>query len=86
MLYSQKGGLKSVIWTEALQGAILVGGALICLIVLYWGMPEGPEQAIKICLEHNKFSLGSFDGSLVESTILDMSDIRNVHQSQQFCH
>ncbi|WP_287936120.1 sodium:solute symporter [Duncaniella freteri] len=68
VLYSQKGGLKSVIWTEALQGAILVGGALICLIVLYWGMPEGPEQAIKICLEHNKFSLGSFDGSLVEST------------------
>lgn len=68
VLYSQKGGLKSVIWTEALQGAILVGGALICLIFLYWGMPEGPEQAIKICLEHNKFSLGSFDGSLVEST------------------
>ena len=68
ILYSQKGGLKSVIWTEALQGAILVGGAVICLIVLYWGMPEGPGQAIRICTEHNKFSLGSFEGSLVEST------------------
>ena len=68
ILYSQKGGLKSVIWTEALQGAILVGGAVICLIVLYWGMPEGPGQAIRICTEHNKFSLGSFEGSLVERT------------------
>ena len=68
ILYSQKGGLKSVIWTEALQGAILVGGAVICLIVLYWGMPEGPGQAIRICTDHNKFSLGSFEGSLVEST------------------
>lgn len=68
ILYSQKGGLKSVIWTEALQGAILVVGAILCLITLYWGMPEGPIQAVKICMEHNKFSLGSFDGSLVEST------------------
>lgn len=68
ILYSQKGGLKSVIWTEALQGAILVGGAIICLVVLYWGMPEGPMQAIDICMEHNKFSLGSFNGSIVEST------------------
>ncbi|MDE6328746.1 MAG: sodium:solute symporter [Duncaniella sp.] len=68
ILYSQKGGLKSVIWTEALQGAILIGGAVICLVVLLMGMPEGPSQAIEICREHNKFSLGSFDGSLVEST------------------
>lgn len=68
ILYSQKGGLKSVIWTEALQGAILIGGAVICLIVLLAGMPEGPGQAIDICLENNKFSLGSFGGSLVEST------------------
>ncbi len=68
ILYSQKGGLKSVIWTEALQGAILIGGAVICLIMLLRGMPEGPMQALKICSEHNKFSLGSFDGSLIEST------------------
>ena len=68
ILYSQKGGLKSVIWTEALQGAILIGGAVICLIMLLKGMPEGPMQAFEICSAHNKFSLGSFDGSIVEST------------------
>ena len=68
ILYSQKGGLKSVIWTEALQGAILVVGAVLCLITLYWGMPEGPMQALEICMEHNKFSLGSFEGGIVEST------------------
>lgn len=68
ILYSQKGGLKSVIWTEALQGAILIGGAVICLIMLLKGMPEGPKQAFEICSAHNKFSLGSFDGSIVEST------------------
>lgn len=68
ILYSQKGGLKSVIWTEAIQGAILIIGAVVCLIVLLTGMPEGPSQAFRICIDNDKFSLGSFNGSLVEST------------------
>ena len=68
ILYSQKGGLKSVIWTEALQGAILIVGAIICLIVLLTGMPEGPGQTFRMAIDANKFSLGSMDGSLVEST------------------
>ena len=68
ILYSQKGGLKSVIWTEAIQGAILIIGAVVCLIVLLTGMPEGPLQAFRICIDNDKFSLGSFNGSLVEST------------------
>lgn len=68
ILYSQKGGLKSVIWTEALQGTILIVGALVCLVVLLFSMPEGPSQTFRICLENDKFSLGSFGGSLVEST------------------
>lgn len=68
ILYSQKGGLKSVIWTEALQGAILIVGALICLGVLLFSLPEGPGQMISLCMADDKFSLGSFDGSIVEST------------------
>ena len=68
IIYSQKGGIKSVIWTEALQGAILIAGIVICLAVILKGMPEGPAQALKICMADNKFSLGSFGDSIVEST------------------
>lgn len=68
IIYSQKGGIKSVIWTEALQGAILIAGIVICLVVILKGMPEGPAQALKICMADNKFSLGSFGDSIVEST------------------
>ena len=32
--YSMLGGLKAVIWTEAIQGFILIGGAIACLCVL----------------------------------------------------
>lgn len=68
ILYSQRGGLKSVIWTEALQGAILIAGALVCLVVLLGKMPDGPVQAFRICSSHDKFSLGSFGGGITEST------------------
>lgn len=57
-----------MILTEALQGAILIAGAVVCVIVLLLKMPDGPGQAFEICLANNKFSLGAFNGSLVEST------------------
>ena len=41
ILYSMLGGMKAVIWTEAIQGFILIGGALVCLFVLLFSMPEG---------------------------------------------
>ncbi len=69
ILYSMLGGMKAVIWTEAIQGFILIGGALVCLGVLLWSMPEGPMQAFEIGWNtvdeagRNKFSLGSFDVS-----------------------
>ena len=34
ILYSMLGGLKAVIWTEAIQGFILICGALICMLIL----------------------------------------------------
>lgn len=68
VVYAMLGGMKAVIWTEAIQGLILIGGVLVCLVVLLWGMPEGPMQAFTIAQEANKFSLGSFGSSLSEST------------------
>lgn len=66
--YSMLGGMKAVIWTEAIQGFILIGGALVCMFVLLFSMPEGPEQVFRIAVEDDKFSLGSFGSSLGEST------------------
>lgn len=68
IIYSMLGGLKAVIWTEAIQGFILIAGALICMVLLMFSMPEGPRQTFEIALADNKFSLGSFGASLSEST------------------
>jgi solute:Na+ symporter, SSS family len=62
------GGIKAVIWTDAIQGIVLIGGALVCSIIIMFSMPEGPSQVFTIALEHNKFSLGSFGLSLTEAT------------------
>ena len=68
MLYTLLGGIAAVVWTDAIQGIILIVGAVVCAGILIFGMPEGPGQLFQIAAEHNKFSLGSSGASLSEST------------------
>lgn len=67
-IYSMLGGIKAVIWTDAIQGIVLIGGALICLAVLLFKIPGGAGRVIEIGMESNKFSLGSFGPSLYHET------------------
>ena len=68
MLYSLLGGIQAVVWTDAIQGLILIAGAIICAGYILFNMPEGPGQLFSIAVENNKFSLGSFNLDLTEST------------------
>ena len=67
-VYSMLGGIQAVIWTDAIQGIILIVGAIVCAIILTFSMPEGPGQVFEIAAANNKFSLGSFGSSLTDST------------------
>ncbi|MGE4587853.1 MAG: sodium:solute symporter [Mangrovibacterium sp.] len=66
--YSMLGGIQAVIWTDAIQGIILIIGAIACAVLLTVSMPEGPGQLFEIARTNHKFSLGSFGNSLSEST------------------
>lgn len=66
--YSMLGGIKAVIWTDAIQGIILITGAVVCALILTFSMPDGPGQIFKIAAANHKFSLGSFGSSLRDST------------------
>lgn len=68
LIYSLLGGISAVMWTDAIQGIILIVGAVVCALLLTFGMPEGPAQLFDIAAEHNKFSLGSFSLALDEPT------------------
>ncbi len=66
--YSMLGGIQAVIWTDAIQGIVLIAGAIVCAGVLTFSMPEGPSQIFEIAAASDKFSLGSFSASLSDST------------------
>ncbi|QHT72015.1 sodium:solute symporter [Rhodocytophaga rosea] len=68
MLYSLLGGIQGVIWTDAIQGIVLISGALFCLGYILFTIPGGPAQVFSIATQYNKFSLGSFSLSLSEPT------------------
>ncbi len=68
MLYSLLGGLQAVVWTDAIQGIILITGALVCAVYILFNMPEGSGQLFSIAIENKKFSLGSFNLDLSKST------------------
>ncbi|KJD34360.1 sodium:solute symporter [Tamlana nanhaiensis] len=67
-VYSMLGGISAVLWTDAIQGIILIVGALVCIAFMFYSMPEGPMQVFTIANENDKFSLGSFDLNLSEPT------------------
>jgi len=68
MIYSLLGGIQAVVWTDAIQAIILIAGAVLCIGVLLFSLPEGPGQLFRFAAENEKFSLGSFSSELTSST------------------
>lgn len=68
MLYAALGGMQAVIWTDTIQGIILILGAIVSAFLLIFSMPEGPGQLFSIATANHKFSPGSFSPDLRNST------------------
>lgn len=68
IIYSMMGGIEAVIWTDAIQGIILIAGALLCVLLIFIKIPGGTTTVFDIALENDKFSLGSFDWDFTAST------------------
>jgi len=67
-IYSLLGGISAVLWTDAIQGIILILGALVTVVYLLVNLSGGPLQIFEIAAKYNKFSLGSFSLDLSDST------------------
>ena len=68
IIYTMLGGIVAVMWSDAVQAIILMAGALLCLLILVAGLPDGAVAGWDHAVAHDKFSLGSFGASLGEST------------------
>lgn len=67
-LYTFLGGIVAVIWSDAIQTIILVLGAVVCAGLMVFSLPEGAGSLLELAARDDKFSLGSFGGSLSDST------------------
>ena len=59
MLYAMMGGFAAVVWADAIQSIILIGGTLVCVGCLLWFTPDVAGNA-KVAWDAGKMSLGSF--------------------------
>ncbi|GAA5220191.1 sodium/solute symporter [Membranihabitans marinus] len=57
IVYTMLGGIEAVIWTDVLQVIVLMGGALLCVVVLYLQLDQGPMETIQMGIENHKFNL-----------------------------
>lgn len=70
ILYTLRGGLEAVIWTDFVQGLILWVGVAICLVYLLFLPPGGPTASLHIAWQAHKFSLGDTSFRLSRPTVL----------------
>jgi SSS family transporter len=62
LFYTLMGGIEAVIWTDALQVVVLLGGAILCLVLMIFHIDGGFPAIIDVAMENNKLS--AFDLAL----------------------
>ena len=69
ILYTMTGGIEAVVWTDAIQVLILLGGAVFAVIYIACGLPGGISEAMAIAMSNGKFDLGSAVFDLKDATV-----------------
>ena len=60
ILYTLIGGIEAVIWSDVVQGFILVGGGVICAAILLLRPEQGPAAVVQKAWENGKMSVGPY--------------------------
>ncbi|MFY7890143.1 MAG: sodium:solute symporter [Spirosomataceae bacterium] len=68
IIYTVLGGIEAVIWTEVVQAIVKTFGALLIVYLIIHEMPDGFSKIIEIGQANDKFSLGTFKPTFVESS------------------
>ena len=67
-LYTSFGGFEAVIWTDVVQTILLLGGGILCFVLIACKLPGGFRQIFEIGLADGKFSLGPMSLALNDRT------------------
>jgi SSS family solute:Na+ symporter len=67
-VYTMAGGIQAVVWVGVMQSLVLIAGPIICLAAILTKTPGGLAEILQTAAASDKFSLGSYEFSFVEST------------------
>ncbi|MBC2595998.1 sodium/solute symporter [Ruficoccus amylovorans] len=56
-LYSTLGGFEAVIWTDVIQGCLMVGGAAVMVVLGICSLPGGFSEFVTVSAQYDKFDL-----------------------------
>jgi SSS family solute:Na+ symporter len=73
ILYTLIGGIEAVIWSDAIQGIILIGGGLICVVMLLFGNETGPTEILSMAWRQGKMSMGPTNLDFTKLTFIVMA-------------
>jgi solute:Na+ symporter, SSS family len=68
LIYSVFGGIRAVVWTDAVQAIVLISGALVTFGIIIISLPQGFTTYFEVASDYDKFSLGNFGINFTEST------------------
>lgn len=69
ILYTMIGGIEAVVWTDAIQVIILLGGAIFAVIYISCSLPGGIVETFDIAMANNKFDFGATNFDLKDTTM-----------------
>lgn len=69
LVYTLMGGIEAVVWTDALQVVVLLGGAVLVVVIAAFHIPDGLSGIVSQAGAENKFDLGSWGFDLKQSTL-----------------
>ncbi len=72
ILLTLLGGMEGVIWMDVIQGFLLIGGGIICALLLLFAPEGGPSAVINTAMEFNKISFGPYDWDFTQLTFIVM--------------
>ena len=72
LIYTMLGGIEAVIWTDALQVVVLLGGSILAVVLISMGVDGGFMEIISKGAADGKFHLGDLSVDLQNPTILTL--------------
>ena len=67
VLYTLVGGIQAVVWTDVIQGIFLVGGGLLCIVLILFGSDAGAGEIVTAAWDGGKFEIGRWQWDATEN-------------------